>query len=299
MVPRGKEKVMTTSLANIENMTEDAVLEFIGQGSKSGPAVPSLTINRDAENDDGQQLPIGTYAAYSTEHKKVVYSKTATLRPLMRAYQYRVWDEAKKEYKNRSVFIKRWNDEAFDELGGLACGKVSRKQQATLSEAEKAKQKAIKTRIVLFGLLSMTGQTATGEALEIRDQLVMWSASGSSFMLVSEPIDKLNDKVPMFTKRMVLSAPKRNKEGSTVWYTPEISWDDATYPFDLSVRDGIVASQNVLDMTNKEVLAKWNAVVKKRTKAPDDNKVIDITKELELVDDVPPKKAPLNDDIPF
>lgn len=298
MVPRRKEKVMTTALVNIENMTEDAVLEFIGQGAKAGPSIPSLTINRDAENDDGQQLPIGTYAAYSTEHKKVVYSKTASLRPVMRVYQYRVWDEVKKEYKNRSVFIKRWSDEAFDELGGLACGKVGRKYQANLTDAEKTKQKAIKTRVVIFGLLTMTGQSATGEALSITDQLVMWSASGSSFVPVSEPIDKLSDKTPMFTKRMLLTAPKRNKEGSTVWYTPEISWDDATYPFDTTVRDAIVASQGVIDKTNAEVLAKWNNVTKKRSAAPGDDKVIDITKELELVDATPPK-APLNDELPF
>ena len=288
---------MTTALMTIDNMSEDALLELIGQGnSGTGPSIPSLNINRDAENDDGKQLPIGTYAAYSQEHKKVIYSKTATLRPVMRAFQYRVWDEAKKEYKNRSVFIKRWSDEAFDELGGLACGKVSRKQSASLSDAEKVKQKAIKTRIVLFGLLTMTGQTEDGDALAITDQLVMWSGSGSSFMLISEPIDKLGDKVPMFTKKLLLTAPKRNKEGSTVWYTPELSWDEGSYPFDLTVKDGIVASQQLIDTTNKEVLAKWNNVSKKRAKTPDDGKMIDITKELELVD---ADSAPINDKIPF
>lgn len=291
---------MTTALATIDNMSEDALLEFIGQGGNTqGPTIPSLNINRDAENDDGKQLPIGTYAAYSKEHKKVIYSKTATLRPVMRVYQYRVWDEGKKEYKNRSVFIKRWSDEAFDELGGLGCGKVTRKQAANLSDADKAKQKSIKTRLVVFGLLSMTGQTEDGEALAITDQLVMWSASGSSFMIVSEPIDKLGDKTPMFTKKLLLTAPKRNKEGSTVWYTPELSWDEATYQFDATVRDAIVAAQQVVDTTNKEVLAKWNNVTKKRAKSPDDGKMIDITKELELVDATPASKAPINDDIPF
>jgi len=289
---------MTTELATIDNMTEDALLEFIGQGgSTMGPSVPSLQINRDAENDDGtKQLPIGTYAVYSPEHKKVVYSKTATLRPVMRAYQYRVWDETKKEYKNRSVFIKRWSDEAFDELGGLSCGKVSRKALAQLSDLDKAKQKSIKTRIVVFGLLSMTGQTEDGEALEITNQLVMWSASGSSFMLVSEPIDKLAEKTPMFTKVMNLSAPKRNKEGSTVWYTPEISWADDTLSFDEHVKAGIISAQNIIDATNKEVLAKWNNVTKKRAKTPDDNKMIDITKELELAD---APEAPFNDKLPI
>jgi len=286
---------MTTDLTTIDNMTQDALMEFIGQGGlKSGPSVPSLMINRDAENDDGKQLPIGTYAAYSNEHKKVVYSKTATLRPVMRVFQYRIWDEAKKEYKNRSVFIKRWNDEAFDELGGLACGKVSRKKAETLPEAEKVKQKAIKTRVVVFGLLSMVGQTEDGDAVEITDQLVAWSASGSSFIPLSEPIDKLSEKTPMFTKRMVLTAPKRNKEGSTVWYTPEIAWSEDNYPFDASVRDAIITAQQYIDSTNREVLDKWNNATKKRAKAPGDDKVIDITKELELQDE-----APLNDKIPF
>lgn len=288
---------MTTNLVSIDNMDQDAMLEFIGQsGGKTGPTIPSLNINRDAENDDGKQLPIGTYASYSLEHKKVIYSKTASLRPVMRVFQYRIWDETKKEYKNRSVFIKRWSDEAFDELGGLACGKIARKQAATLSEADKVKQKAIKTRVVIFGLLSMTGQTADGEALAINDQLVMWSGSGSSFIPLSEPIDKLNDKTPMFTKVMNLTAPKRNKEGSTVWYTPEISWDDGTFPFDTSVRDAIIASQAVVDTTNKEVLAKWNNVTKKRAKTPDDGKMIDITKELELADAEP---APFDDKLPI
>lgn len=287
---------MTTELVTIDNMDEAALLDFIGQGAKTGPNVPSLTINRDAENDDGKQLPIGTYAAYSTEHKKVVYSKTAILRPVMRTFQYRVWDESKKEYKNRSVFIKRWSDEAFDELGGLSCGKVSRKQLATLTDAEKAKQKAIKTRVVIFGLLTMTGQSEDGDALAITDQLVMWSGSGSSFMPLAEPIDKLGDKVPMFTKKMLLTAPKRNKEGSTVWYTPEITWDEETYSFDTSVRDAIIASQQIVDTTNKEVLAKWNNVTNKRAKSPDDNKMIDITKELELVDADP---APFDDKLPI
>jgi len=288
---------MTTELATIDNMTEADLLDFIGQGGNTmGPSIPSLQINRDPENDDGKQLPIGAYASYSTEHKKVIYSKTATLRPVMRAYQYRIWDETKKEYKNRSVFIKRWSDEAFDELGGLACGKVSRKQLAQLSDVDKAKQKGIKTRIVLFGLLNMTGQTADGEALAITNQLVMWSASGSSFMLVSEPIDKLNEKTPMFTKNMVLGAPKRNKEGSTVWYTPDISWGDDTLPFDEHVKGGIIAAQQFVDSVNKEVLAKWNSVTKKRAKVPGDDKLIDITAELQLGD--APEPA-FNDKVPF
>lgn len=288
---------MATDLVNIDKASEDEILALTGQGGvRRTSSFLTLNINKHAEDDDGNPTPVGTYSSYSPEHQAPVFFPTAEFRPLMRAFQYRVWNADKQEYSNRSIMFKSWSDEAFDEQGGLACGKVAKRKLDQLTDAEKEVQKKIKARIILFGLLNATGQTAKGVAVEFANTPVMWSASGSSFMLLSEPIDRL-DRVPMFTKSFSLAKPTRKKEGQTVWYVPTFDWSAAAFKLDEAAIDGIKKAQAYIDETNAEIISKWTAVKSKQSKTSALNaEAIDITKELGFAD---PINAPLNDKIPF
>ena len=52
---------MENNIANINEMSNEQIMEAIGQddGSSKGVNIPRLGINRSPEDDDGNQLPVG------------------------------------------------------------------------------------------------------------------------------------------------------------------------------------------------------------------------------------------------
>ena len=57
-----------TQLQNFEELSKSQIMEMIGQeeGQSSPNSLPRLTINRQPEDDDGNQIPVGTYAVYDS-----------------------------------------------------------------------------------------------------------------------------------------------------------------------------------------------------------------------------------------
>ena len=57
-----------TQVANFEKLSKSQIMEMIGQegGQTASIGLPRLTINRQPEDDDGNKLPVGTYATYDS-----------------------------------------------------------------------------------------------------------------------------------------------------------------------------------------------------------------------------------------
>ena len=61
-------------IANIDNLSSEQIMSMIGQEkSSTGSFLPKLSINRFPENDDGAEVPVGSYATYVPELDGIAY----------------------------------------------------------------------------------------------------------------------------------------------------------------------------------------------------------------------------------
>src|SRR5687768_15539756 len=82
---------MSIALIDTTTMDFETLARITGQKTESnGPNLPRLTINREDQDGDKNEIPMGAYAVKTD--KGVVYSKTATFRPLLNTFQYMVYD---------------------------------------------------------------------------------------------------------------------------------------------------------------------------------------------------------------
>ena len=156
---------MDNNITNINEMSQEQIMEAIGQddGSSKGVNIPRLGINRSPEDDDGNQLPVGNLFTFDSTVGQNVYGKPVTFRPFISAMQYMHYDPDKSEYVNRSIIFKNWKEEAVDILGGTKCGKVPFKDRESLTPEQLAEQRTIRCYRLLYGLLSLKGVKANGE----------------------------------------------------------------------------------------------------------------------------------------
>jgi hypothetical protein len=285
---------MTTNLpAIIEGLDDDEIMELTGQTSGvSRPMFPSLQINPTDETDDGLLIPKGTFSVYVDAAKGVVYGNPAKFRPFINAFQYRVYDAKEKKTTNKSIIFKSWNDEKFDELGGLACGKLPRKKWGQLTEKEQAAQDKIKCKRYLFGLVSFDGVLAAKkgeEAVKVKVENLpcVWRSGGKSFVPIGERIEEFTQaKKQMFNHYLVLGT-ERHKTGSNYYYTPVVTTDmqSATVLSKEDI-DLLRKFQGFITQENNEIMEKWRVGSGKKPSLGD-KEVIDVVAELAAPEDVP------------
>ena len=76
-------------LANIDNMSNADIMDAIGQSKGTNlPILPKLIINRDATDEEGNQLPVGVFKTYDTVSEQEVFGKPAKIRPFINNFQY-------------------------------------------------------------------------------------------------------------------------------------------------------------------------------------------------------------------
>ena len=82
------------NLVNIKGMSDEQIMQAIGQddGSSMGTNIPRLAINRTPEDDDGNQLPVGSFYTYDPDVGQNVFGKPITFRPFISAMQYMHYD---------------------------------------------------------------------------------------------------------------------------------------------------------------------------------------------------------------
>ena len=76
-------------LANIDGMSNADIMDAIGQSKGTNlPILPKLTINRDATDEEGNQLPVGVFKTYDTVSEQEVFGKPAKIRPFTVSYTH-------------------------------------------------------------------------------------------------------------------------------------------------------------------------------------------------------------------
>ena len=141
---------MVNDLKAFESLSKEEIMRMTGQDDGSiisSGTISRLTINRAAEDDDGNQLSAGVYTTYDSGIEAKVYSikdKPIQFRPFINAYQYMEYDPDNNNYPCSSVVFKSWKDEPIDSNGGVRCGKVIGKDKEQLTQAEIDSQRNIK-----------------------------------------------------------------------------------------------------------------------------------------------------------
>ena len=185
------------NLVNIKGMSDEQIMQAIGQddGSSMGTNIPRLAINRTPEDDDGNQLPVGSFYTYDPDVGQNVFGKPITFRPFISAMQYMHYDADKGEYVNRSIIFKSWKEEAIDILGGTRCGKIPFKDRSSLTPEQLEQQRTIRCYKLVYGLLSFTnGKTAQGNAHNVENLPTLYRVTGTAFSPVSSALDQLKKR---------------------------------------------------------------------------------------------------------
>ncbi|MBC8429867.1 MAG: hypothetical protein H8D92_00570 [Pelagibacteraceae bacterium] len=263
---------MSNEIANIKNMSNEQIMQAIGQddGSGGGINIPRLGINRSPEDDDGNQLPVGHLFTYDASVGQNVFGKPVTFRPFLSAMQYMHYDPEKGEYVNRSIIFKNWKEEAIDILGGTRCGKVPFKERTSLTPEQLAEQRTIRCYRLLYGILSFKGKKANGEDHEVANLPVLWRVTGTAFAPVGSALDQVNKrKKLMFTTTFSIDS-KRQKKGGNVYYTPEISVNaDANLQMSKEDMETLTVFQDTINTENAEVVDLYKAAKKGQSTSSD------------------------------
>ncbi len=282
---------MSNELANIKTMSNEDIMKAIGQddGTKR-VGVPRLTINRNPEDDDGHQLPMGAYSVFNSEIGQVVYGKPVNFRPFLSTMQYMQYSPEKEEYVNRSIIFKNWREEAIDIQGGTRCGKIPQREweKLGLTNEELANQRTIKCYRLVFGLVSFDGHTADKTEVKVENYPVLWRVTGVQFNPVGNALQVISErKKLMFNCSLNLDSQKK-KNGSNVYYVSSIKVD-ADANIKLSKDDELALSkfQTIINEENAEVLELYRNAQKGNLKSSD---AIDA----KIVEDVDPAQALAN-----
>ena len=274
---------MSNEIANIKNMSNEQIMQAIGQddGSGGGINIPRLGINRSPEDDDGNQLPVGHLFTYDASVGQNVFGKPVTFRPFISAMQYMHYDPEKGEYVNRSIIFKNWKEEAIDILGGTRCGKVPFKERTSLTPEQLAEQRTIRCYRLLYGILSFKGKKANGEDHEVANLPVLWRVTGTAFAPVGSALDQVNKrKKLMFTTTFSIDS-KRQKKGGNVYYTPEISVNaDANLQMSKEDMETLTVFQDIINTENTEIVDLYKAA-KKGQPTSSDGESAKVVKQVE------------------
>ena len=270
--------MITMDDLNEENMAKLAAM--VGQTetrSNVQQGLPRLAIEQQADNDDGEPLPKGSFRIRLDNN--TVYAKEITVRMFVRYYSYDLWNQNSPEDSVRTVLSPSLSDDFPDTSGGMKCGKLNKQEVEALStnSLEHAKQKSIKCTQVIYGVIAgaKDATDTTGEAVDLKGTPFIWSARGSAFMPVANYIREVPSNKIIFGQKVSIAA-KRNKNGGITYYTPVFD-----KPQPVKIVDEDVETLN----TFMKDIEKWNERVLKQYNERKENVIamddLDVAKALE------------------
>ena len=277
---------MVNDLKAFESLSKEEIMRMTGQDDGSiisSGNLSRLTINRAAEDDDGNQLSAGVYTVYDSGIEAKVYSikdKAIQFRPFINAYQYMQYDPDNNSYPCSSVVFKSWKEEPIDTNGGVRCGKVIGKDKEQLTQAEIDAQRNIKCYRLVYGLLSMDGTTATGDATTIDAMPVLFRVTGSNFTPIGEALKSLKGRDSLMQNHLLNLTTKRKKAGSNVYYVSNVSVDNKEIDFTKKDLEHMDMFSALIEEENSRISEKYQNAHKNKERDAASAKVVN-----EMADD--------------
>lgn len=266
---------MSNELVKYSEASTEELMALTGQST--GPRFsdfPRLTIQKDGVDEQERPVPVGSYCL--SQGGVAVYGRPVRFRVFINGYQYSIYNADLKQTTNRSIIIKSFSDEAIDELGGIACGKLSFKKRQSLSKEQLEEQKKITCYRLLYGLVSFNGETATKEKHEIVDLPVKLRLRGDNFMDIQAVFDKLaKAKIPMLCVPLELDTIRRTN-GNNKWYHLLAKpLNDASVSLGAKDWEYLQDFQNAIDQENSRIIEKHKESRKSVIVTGDETKVLE------------------------
>ena len=213
---------MDAIVSAFNNDDAEALMEASGQGGNTNRQVglPRLNINYDAETEDGKSLPRGSWKMYLDG--RFIYADKVTVRPILRTFEYSVWDQESGTFSSKSVQKPTLSGMFPDTTGGNKCGRLTREEEDRLAKDDIAylNSRAVVCNQVLYGKISGDFKTADGTEVKLEDQPVVAYFKRSGFKPINDFIGGLSKQKKLMQKCEISLTTHRHKNGSVTFWTP-------------------------------------------------------------------------------
>ncbi len=241
------------------------MMRLTGQADEDQPkqGLSRLNINYETDTDEGHSLKKGTWKVYYDG--EFVYADSVEFRPLVRTFEWSVWDQEESKFSNRSIQAPSLDYQFPDISGGNKCGRLTKSDEEQLGEdhPQTLASRLATCNQVFYAVITMKGKTAEGKDVEIKDYPVVTYFKRSGFRPAREAIQKLGN-TPMNEVVFELTT-KRHKMGSVTYFTPvftqakSVRLDGPTTEMLTMFLETIKASNaNILDQHREAAKAKAN-----------------------------------------
>ena len=218
-------------------------MELTGQAkATANVGLPRLNINYDTETDDGVTLTRGSWKMFVDG--EFIYAKEVLVRPILRTFEWSVYDMEQKAFVCKSVQKPTLAGEFPDTLAGNKCGRLSAKEEELLTDDDplKVKSRSAVCNQVIYGQITGDFAKADGTKVEIKDKPFVSYFKRSGFKPISSFIESLTRQKKIMQKIVMKLATSRVKSGSVIYYVPvptlhsevQVSEDDKALMKDFS-----------------------------------------------------------------
>jgi hypothetical protein len=255
------ENPFDNMLEAVKSGNRDEMLRLTGQGSDDTPkaGLSRLNINYETDTDDGHSLKKGAWKVYYDG--EFVYSDAVEFRPMVRTYEWSVWDQEEGKFSCRSIQAPSLDYQFPDTQGGNKCGRLTKSEEEQLGEDH---PKTLASRLatcnqVFYAVINMEGKTADGRDVKIENYPVVTYFKRSGFRPAREAIERLG-KSTMMNEVVFDLTTKRHKMGSVTYFTPvftqkgQAKMDDAAMELMAMFLETVKASNATILEQNKEAV---------------------------------------------
>jgi|TARA_R110000796_G_scaffold13289_1_gene43066 hypothetical protein len=197
-------------------------MELTGQAkaTSSNTGLSRLNINYDTETDDGVALTRGSWKMFVDG--EYIYAKEVYIRPILRTFEWSVWDMEQGTFSCKSVQKPTLSGEFPDTQAGNKCGRLPKKEEEILSDDDplKLKSRSATCNQVIYGQVSGDFVKANGDPAKMDNHPFVAYFKRSGFKPIREFIDGLTRQKKIMQKVVIKLATGRVKSGSVVYYIP-------------------------------------------------------------------------------
>ena len=267
---------MSNEITNLDNLSSDKIMSFIGQDASVDPKLAKLSINKQSEDDAGNKLQVGTFRLDGTTAGTVI-GKPILFRPLLTTYQYKKYDEDNEENNYKSVMFTSWTDPIPDTNGTQKCGSVAKADRDKLDPIEKLEQNKITCYKHTWGLATMKGLSPEGKELSVTDEPVLYTARGTNFIPIVEVLRGLSKRGKiMYNSIIEFYDTEKQTKGSNTWYIGKIRDTFKHADFTDKDKETLKGFLEIVKSENDYVLSEHNAKQKAKGEVLDDDIVAEV-----------------------
>jgi len=200
---------------------EAALMKLSGQKSESeNTGLPRLNINYDTETEDGLTLPRGQWRMYYDGQN--IYSPEVIIRPILRTYEWSVWDQEAGTFAAKSVQKPSISGDFPDNLGGNKCGRLSKQEEEKLAQDDPIllNSRSVACNQVIYGTITGEFKSADGKKVVVSDDPFVSYFKKSGFRPIREFIDGLTKQKKIMQKCRINLKTARKKNGGVTYWVP-------------------------------------------------------------------------------